>query len=46
MATRTEVRLGRSSVNTIEILGGLSEGDRVILSDMSRWDDVDRVELK
>lgn len=32
-ATRTPVRLGRSSVNTIEIVGGLEPGDRVILSD-------------
>ena len=45
-ATRTDVRLGRSSVNTIEIVGGLSEGDHVILSDMSRWEDVDRIELR
>jgi HlyD family secretion protein len=45
-AVRTQVRLGRSSVNTIEILDGLSEGDRVILSDTSAWDNQDRVRLK
>jgi HlyD family secretion protein len=44
-ATRTQVQLGRSSVNTIEILGGLTPGDRVILSDMSPWDSNDRVKL-
>lgn len=45
-AVRTQVELGRSSVNTIEILRGLKEGDRVILSDMSRWDNVDRIRLE
>ncbi|HWP36689.1 MAG TPA: HlyD family efflux transporter periplasmic adaptor subunit [Gemmatimonadales bacterium] len=45
-ATRVSVRLGRSSVNVIEIVEGLSEGDVVILSDMSRWDAVDRVRIK
>lgn len=44
-ATRTRVSLGRASVNTIEILDGLQPGDRVILSDMSAWDAVDRVRL-
>ena len=44
-AQRVAVRLGRSSVNTIEILDGLSEGDEVILSDMSAWDAFDRVRL-
>jgi HlyD family secretion protein len=44
-ATRTPVRFGRSSVNTIEIVGGLQPGDRVILSDTSRWDDHDRIQL-
>src|SRR6185312_9529296 len=37
-AARTQVVLGRSSVNTIEIVKGLVPGDRVILSDMSQWD--------
>ncbi|HVB38580.1 MAG TPA: HlyD family efflux transporter periplasmic adaptor subunit, partial [Vicinamibacterales bacterium] len=45
-AARTQVKLGKSSVNTVEILGGLKEGDQVILSDMSAWDAVDRIRLK
>ena len=44
-AIRRQVRLGRSSVNTIEIVEGLNVGDRVILSDMSNWDAYDRVRL-
>jgi HlyD family secretion protein len=44
-ATRVQVKLGRSSVNTIEIVGGLQPGDQVILSDMSQWDAFDRVRL-
>jgi HlyD family secretion protein len=44
-ADRTRVELGRSSVNTIEIISGLAPGDEVILSDMSQWDDNDRVRL-
>lgn len=44
-AVRVNVRLGRASVNTIEVLGGLKQGDQVILSDMSRYDAVDRVKL-
>jgi HlyD family secretion protein len=40
-----QVTLGRSSVNTVEILGGLNDGDQVILSDMSRWDQYDRIRL-
>jgi HlyD family secretion protein len=44
-AFRTQVRLGRSSVNTIEVLEGLQPGDQVILSDMSAWDAHDRVLL-
>ena len=44
-ATRSQVQLGRSSVNTIEIVNGLQPGDRVILSDMSQWDAHDRVKL-
>jgi HlyD family secretion protein len=46
VATRVPVTLGRSSVNTIEVVAGLQEGDRVILSDMSAWDSVDRVQLR
>jgi HlyD family secretion protein len=45
-AVRAQVKLGRSSVNTVEILQGLKEGDQVILSDMSRWDNTDRVRLE
>ena len=44
-ATRSAVRLGRSSVNTIEIVSGLRPGDRVILSDTSQWDEHDRIRL-
>jgi multidrug efflux pump subunit AcrA (membrane-fusion protein) len=44
-ATRVNVRLGRTSVNTVEILGGLQPGDKVIISDMSRWDGHDRVRV-
>jgi HlyD family secretion protein len=39
------VQLGRSSVNTIEIVKGLNPGDQVILSDMSQWDSNDRIKL-
>ena len=44
-AVRTPVKLGRSSVNTIEILNGLQPGDQVILSDTSAWDAHDRIRL-
>jgi len=45
-AVRVNVKLGRSSVNTVEIVDGLKVGDKVILSDMSAWDAFDRVRLK
>ena len=45
-AVRVNVKLGRSSVNTIEIVDGLKVGDKVILSDMSAWDNFDRIQLK
>ena len=45
-ATRTQVQFGRSSVTMIEIIKGLKPGDRVITSDMSQWDNVQRVKLK
>jgi HlyD family secretion protein len=45
-AIRVPVRLGRASVNTVEVLQGLQAGDLVILSDMSRYDGVDRVRVK
>jgi HlyD family secretion protein len=44
-AVRTPVKLGKSSVNTIQILDGLQPGDQVILSDTSAWDARDRIRL-
>ena len=44
-AVRTPVKLGKSSVNTIEILDGLQPGDQVILSDTSAWDAHERIRL-
>jgi HlyD family secretion protein len=44
-AVRTPVKLGKSSVNTIEIQGGLQPGDQVILSDTSAWDSHERIRL-
>ena len=40
------VKLGRASVNAIEVVQGLAVGDSVIISDMSQWDNVSRVRLK
>src|SRR6266478_3850267 len=45
-AVRVNVKLGRASVNTIEVLGGLQAGDKVILSDMSQWDNFERIRLR
>lgn len=45
-AVRTRVQLGRSSVSTIEVVEGLMPGDEIILSDMSQWDEHDKVRLK
>jgi HlyD family secretion protein len=45
-ATRLQVKLGRSSVNTVEVVSGLNVGDQVILSDMSAWDAFDRIRLQ
>jgi HlyD family secretion protein len=45
-AERVQVKLGKSSVNTIEVLSGLRVGDQVILSDMSAYDAYDRIRLK
>ncbi len=45
-ATRVQVQVGRSSVNTIEVLRGLKVRDSVILSDMAQWDNVERVRIK
>jgi len=45
-AVRVPVKVGRASVNEIQVIEGLKEGDTVILSDMSRYDNVDRVRLE
>jgi RND family efflux transporter MFP subunit len=45
-ATRVPVKVGRASVNSIQIVDGLHEGDTVVLSDMSRWDNTDRIRLQ
>jgi HlyD family secretion protein len=45
-AERVQVKLGKSSVNTIEVLSGLKVGDQVILSDMSAYDAYERIRLK
>jgi HlyD family secretion protein len=45
-AVRTQVKLGRSSVSTVEILEGLREGDQVIISDTTAWDTSDQLNLK
>jgi HlyD family secretion protein len=44
-AERIQVKFGRSSVNTIEVISGLKVGDKVVLSDMSQWDAHNRVRL-
>src|SRR6202140_2913233 len=45
-AVRIPVKVGRASVNSIQIVDGLHEGDTVVLSDMSRWDNTDRIRLQ
>jgi HlyD family secretion protein len=45
-AERVQVKVGKASVNAIQVLDGLREGDTVILSDMSRYDNVDRIRLE
>jgi len=45
-AIRVPVKVGRASVNSIQIVEGLHEGDTVVLSDMSRWDNTDRIRLQ
>ncbi|HMG33014.1 MAG TPA: HlyD family efflux transporter periplasmic adaptor subunit [Blastocatellia bacterium] len=45
-ASRVQVKLGRSSVVAIEVVDGLKEGDRIILSDTSQWDSAERIRLK
>jgi multidrug efflux pump subunit AcrA (membrane-fusion protein) len=44
-AVRVPVKVGRASVNSIQVLEGLDVGDTVILSDMSRWENTDRIRL-
>jgi HlyD family secretion protein len=46
IANRVQVKLGRASVNSVEILSGLLPGDKVILSDMSQWDASNRIKLE
>lgn len=45
-AVRVQVRLGRASVNTVEVVSGLAPGDQVILSDLSKWENVDRLNIR
>jgi multidrug efflux pump subunit AcrA (membrane-fusion protein) len=45
-ALRVPVKVGRASVNSIQVIEGLHEGDAVVLSDMSRWDNTDRIRLE
>jgi RND family efflux transporter MFP subunit len=45
-AERVPVKVGRASVNSIQVVDGLHEGDTVVLSDMSRWDNTDRIRLQ
>jgi HlyD family secretion protein len=45
-AVRVPVKVGRASVNSIQVIEGLQDGDTVILSDMSRWDSTDRIRLE
>jgi HlyD family secretion protein len=45
-AARVRVEFGRASVDVIEIIDGLHEGDRIILSETSRWDDNERIRLQ
>jgi len=46
LATRVQVRLGRTSVNQVEILAGLAPGDQIIVSDISAWDRHDRLKIE
>lgn len=45
-ATRVRVRLGRASTDAVEVIGGLGEGDRVVLTDMSAWEKAERIRLR
>jgi multidrug efflux pump subunit AcrA (membrane-fusion protein) len=46
LAIRVPVKLGRGSANSVEVLDGLNDGDQVILSEMSRWANNDRVRIR
>lgn len=46
VATRVPVRIGAASVDRVQVLRGLKEGDQVILSDASRWDKYDRIRVR
>lgn len=46
VAMRTLVRFGRSSLNSLEVLDGLQPGDKIIISDMSRWDQYDKIRVE
>ncbi len=45
-ATRVQMEFGKTSVRTVEVTSGLKEGDKIVLTDMSRWDAVDRIALE
>jgi HlyD family secretion protein len=45
-ASRTQAKIGRMSVDKVELISGLNAGDQVVLSDMSAWDAYDRVRLQ
>jgi HlyD family secretion protein len=45
-ARRVTVELGRASTHTVEVVGGLEEGDKVILSDTAAWDGFDKIRLR
>jgi len=45
-ATRVDVRLGKASVNSIQVVSGLKEGDRVIISNMSAYGDTNKIVFK
>jgi RND family efflux transporter MFP subunit len=45
-AEQVDVRIGRSSVNVVEIISGLKHGDHVVLSDMTKWQQAKRIKLK
>jgi hypothetical protein len=45
-AVRVPVQFGKTSISTIEVLNGLAVGEKIILSDVSQWDTVDKIRLK